>query len=177
MVSFIPGFPEIFARILGRHTFPLPTEYHDINCNYELVCKGIWIIESHLPSLRSRFFYVDSTLLLLSSRFFFVAGILISTLGCCIWLISQLSHLIPYGRNNILKRRLFRTLSLRELEYLDLIKRKDITKYGDVMRRLRDERFRHININKDHDVGLADEMELDKFISSLILWSIKELTF
>lgn len=101
--------------------------------------------------------------------FFMVVGIVVATLGALCYIIATIMQFFPYGTSSV-KRRLMKTLTLREIEYLELIKQKDIVKYGDVMRRLRDERFRQANsIIKDQEEGLSEEMELDKFIASLII--------
>lgn len=70
--------------------------------------------------------------------FFFVASIIISIVGLVTYILQHAYHIIVYCA--IEKKSIYQSLTLRELEYLDYIKRKNLALYGDVMRILRDER-------------------------------------
>ena len=97
--------------------------------------------------------------------FFFIASIVVSILGLCHYIAYHLFHMLPY-RRNASKHRVIQYLTLREIEYLGIIKKKDMVKYGDVLRKLREQR---INIDDKMEEEFALSEKLDKYISSFTL--------
>ena len=65
----------------------------------------------------------------------------------------------PCGKTAV-ERTIISYLTLREIEYLNVVKKASLAKYGDLLTRLKDQRF--ISNNKFDAHG-----ELDKFISSI----------
>ena len=97
--------------------------------------------------------------------FFFIASIVVSILGLLFYITNHLSHMIPVGRNSTTQT-ILKHLTLREIEYLEVIKKKDMIIYGDVLRKLRDQRI-NVDNKMDDDFELSEE--LDKYITSFTL--------
>lgn len=70
--------------------------------------------------------------------------------------------MVPFRRNSS-KQKILNTLTLREIEYLDIIKKRNMVKYGDILRRLKDQR---LSTNDKSEEGIALTEDLDKYISS-----------
>ena len=68
---------------------------------------------------------------------------------------------VPCGKTAV-ERTIISYLTLREIEYLNVVKKASLTKYGDLLTRLKQQRFVS---NKMFDA--TSSMELDKFISSI----------
>ena len=71
--------------------------------------------------------------------FLFIISITISILGFISALLGYLPNILCYNRNSP-KKTISRVLTLRENEYLDFIKKKDMVMYGDVLRKLKQQR-------------------------------------
>lgn len=97
--------------------------------------------------------------------FCFVASIVISIFGLIHYVIYHMFHVLPF-RRNASKQTIFQYLTLREIEYLEVIKRKNMVKYGDILRKLREQRVA-IDGKTEDDFVLSEE--LDKYISSFTL--------
>ena len=93
--------------------------------------------------------------------FFFIASIVVSVLGLLSLVFNHACHMLPLRRNST-KQKILNVLTLREIEYLDIIKKRNMVKYGDVLRKLNEQRF-ELHENAVISVGL------DKYIDSFQL--------
>lgn len=71
--------------------------------------------------------------------FFFCCGIAISILGLILMLLQQVVRLWSFVRGTA-KSVIYRTITMREIEYLEYIKKKDLVMYGEVLRKLKQQR-------------------------------------
>ena len=71
--------------------------------------------------------------------FLFIISISISIIGLISALTEHLMHIICFGRSSP-KKTITRVLTLRETEYLQFIKKKNMVMYGDVLRKLKQQR-------------------------------------
>ena len=97
--------------------------------------------------------------------FFFVASNLIALIGLFVYILTNLYYLICYCGALSPKRKLYHSLTLREIEYLEYIKTRDMAQYGDLLRELKD-RQRTSNIPDRHN-NFQLLTELEKYITSL----------
>jgi len=70
--------------------------------------------------------------------FLFVTSICISILGLVSKVCEHLYHLARFGSSP--KRKIYRVITLREAEYLQFIKKKNMVVYGEVLRKLKQQR-------------------------------------
>merc|ERR1711962_38439 len=66
-------------------------------------------------------------------------GISISILGLSTYVSNHVYRMLQFGRASP-KKTVYRHLTLREIEYLQFIKKKDLVTYGDVLRKLKIQR-------------------------------------
>ena len=71
--------------------------------------------------------------------FLFIISITISVLGLLGALVGHLANMACFGRSSP-KKIICRVLTLRESEYLKFIKKKDMVMYGEVLRKLKQQR-------------------------------------
>jgi hypothetical protein len=72
--------------------------------------------------------------------FLFVASITISIVGLVSQLCEHLFHLVCFTRTPSPKRTIYRVITLREIAYLQFIKKKSLVIYGEVLRKLKQQR-------------------------------------
>jgi len=71
--------------------------------------------------------------------FLFCCGIAISVVGLLLALCEQLLRFWCFRRGSP-KSLIYRTITMREIEYLEYIKKKDLVMYGEVLRKLKQQR-------------------------------------
>ena len=71
--------------------------------------------------------------------FFFVASITISVMGVVGYIVGHGYYMLYYGKASP-KKTIYRYLTLREIEYLQFIKRKNMIVYGEITRKLQENR-------------------------------------
>ena len=69
--------------------------------------------------------------------------------------------MIPWGKS-LRERTIIKNLTLREIEYLDVIKKRNLVKYGDVLRALKEERF---SVEAYNESKLSDQ--IDHYINNI----------
>lgn len=98
--------------------------------------------------------------------FFFVASIIISIVGLVSYIAKHLYHFAIYC--SLEQKSIYQSLTLREIEYLDYIKRKNLVLYGDVMRILRDERGGISDLHGDSDYNDYRQIERQQSSKSFV---------
>ena len=78
--------------------------------------------------------------------FLLIIGIVVSTIGLVMLLFGHLVHVVCFATGGDPAKRMFRVLTLRELDYLEYIRKKDIPVYGKVIQKLRDDRADITNV-------------------------------
>ena len=73
--------------------------------------------------------------------FLIVFGMVISSTGIVIMLLEYALRSLKFAREEKAARKVFSTLSLREGEYLDFVRKKNVPVYGSLIRKLYLERF------------------------------------
>jgi len=73
--------------------------------------------------------------------FTLIFGIVISVLGLVILLVDHLITLIFMAKHGNMARRIYGRLTMRECEYLEFIRKRDIPFYADVLQRLKEVRL------------------------------------
>ena len=73
--------------------------------------------------------------------FTLIFGIVISILGLIILLVDHLITLIFMAKHGNMARRIYGRLTMRECEYLEFIRKRDIPFYADVLQRLKEVRL------------------------------------
>jgi len=73
--------------------------------------------------------------------FAMVFGIVVSVVGLVIQLIDHIMTIACFARGGSPAIKIYKKLTLRECEYLEFIRRKNLALYGEVIRKLKDERF------------------------------------
>ena len=81
--------------------------------------------------------------------------------GLVVYIVTNIYHLACCCLKSSPKRKIYQSLTLREIEYLEYIKTRDLAQYGDILRELQD--FRKSGNTEDYEVVV----ELEKYISSL----------
>ena len=80
--------------------------------------------------------------------------------GLIVYIATNIYHLACCFQSSP-KRKIYQVLTLREIEYLEYIKTRDLAQYGDILREL--QHFRKSGNVEDYQVVV----ELEKYISSL----------
>ena len=97
--------------------------------------------------------------------FFFLSSIIISFFGLIGFILNTVLYLLPCGKNSS-EKTILKYLTLREIEYLEIIKKSSMVKYGDLLTRLKQQRFnKHGKMDDDYELS----NDLDKYISSFTL--------
>ena len=96
--------------------------------------------------------------------FFFVASISVSICGLVSYIGGHLYRVIFFSKASP-KGTLYKFLSLREIEYLQFIKKKNMVVYGDVLRKLKQHRF------NTHDAGGGGVVDSDYEASNKLVYS------
>lgn len=97
--------------------------------------------------------------------FLFVTSIVISIIGALVYIGKHLRQLLPFGQSYDDYKIIRPVLTLREIEYLDVIKRKNKIKYAAVLKRLKEQRLR---INETCDYTICSN-GMNKSITTFIL--------
>lgn len=70
-----------------------------------------------------------------------IFGILVSVLGLLVQLLDHCYTITCFLKQGSPARKMYKRLTLRECEYLEFIRRKDLPLYGEVLRKLKEDRF------------------------------------
>ena len=76
--------------------------------------------------------------------FTIVAGIIVSCIGLVLQIAEHLITVTCVLRHGNIAQKMYKVLTLRECEYLEFIRRRDIPLYGALIVKLREEKFGHL---------------------------------
>ena len=93
--------------------------------------------------------------------FFFVAGIVISISGWINYVIIHLYHMLCFGKL-CCRKTIYQYLTLREIEYLQYMKKKNLVQYGAVLRKLKEHRYEMVAVKTVQD-SVRTNHEKSKF--------------
>lgn len=79
--------------------------------------------------------------MLLIMWFCMVAGILVSCVGFVIQIVDHILTISCFLRQGTAARKMYKRVTIRECEYLEFIRRKNLSLYGEVIRLLKEDRF------------------------------------
>jgi len=79
--------------------------------------------------------------------FLFIVGMIVSCLGLLILIGDHMLTVTSFVSQGDKSRAMYKSLSLRECQYLEYIRKKDLTIFGKVIRKLKEERFHAIDGN------------------------------
>lgn len=70
-----------------------------------------------------------------------IFGIVFAVIGLIVQIAEHIMTVACFMKGGASARKMYNMLTLRECEYLEYIRRKDMPLYGDVVQKLKDERY------------------------------------
>lgn len=94
--------------------------------------------------------------------FLFILGMVISCIGLIVQLVDHLVTITCFLSQGSQAKRVYQSLTLRECEYLEFIRKKNMPVYGKLIRKLKEDRLdryqSNSGFNRPHDTATMDPM-------------------